>query len=244
MLSVSVCVFFFVGISVGVGSDKSFTVICVCWHFDRRRHMRVSHVLAMYPLATPCYPATTRHDSPGTSNTYPLTQEPLSYYLLQGFSLLLACGKVFNIWRELPVASCALPVANRVANEPHDTFISIFIFIFHLPQHKENFYTFLLKFFCRSQRFTNLFPAQATMTTTRTRTTTRVTAVSWALPKYWQLSCVICKSLCRRLNASKWDKRVNNLSQRVVVGVFPLWRGREIEWDFKWLNFCYTNYRL
>lgn len=97
-----------------------------------------------YSPRTPGYPPP-RHASPGTGNTYPLTQEPLSYYLLQGFSLLLACGKVFNIWRELPVARCALPVASRVANEPHDTFISIFIF--HLPQHKENFNTFLLKFF-------------------------------------------------------------------------------------------------
>lgn len=95
--------------------------------------MRVSHVLAMYPLlATPCYPATP-HLAWYRQHTYPLTQEPLSYYLLQGFSLLLACGKVFNIWRELPVASCALRVAScesrcqRTARHIH------FNFYFHFP---------------------------------------------------------------------------------------------------------------
>lgn len=88
--------------------------------------MRVSHVLATHPPATLRYPA-----SPGTGNTYPLTQEPLSYYLLQGFSLLLACGKVFNIWRELPVARCQLRVAScesrcqRTARHIH--------FNFHFP---------------------------------------------------------------------------------------------------------------
>lgn len=133
-----------------------------------------------YSPHTPRLPPATlpRHASPGTGNTYPLTQEPLSYYLLQGFSLLLACGKVFNIWRELPVARCQLRAAScesrcqRTARHIH--------FNFHFPStaaQREFLYFFVEVFFLRSQRFTNLFPAQAT-TTTATRTTTRVTAVS------------------------------------------------------------------
>lgn len=71
-------------------------------------------------------------------------------------------------------ASCQLHVASgesrcqRTARHIH--------FNFHFPStaaQREFLYFFVEVFFLRSQRFTNLFPAQAS-----TRTTTRVTAVS------------------------------------------------------------------
>lgn len=83
-----------------------------------------------YSPHTPRLPSATlpRHAWPGTGNTYPLTQEPLSYYLLQGFSLLLACGKVFNIWRELPVARCQLRIALPTNRTTHSFQFSFSIY--------------------------------------------------------------------------------------------------------------------
>lgn len=106
--------------------------------------MRVSHVLATYPLATP-------RCASGAANTYPLSFS-LSLTLKSPYHIT-CCRAFLCCWPAAKflifAASCQsrCQFANRVANEPHDTFISIFIFISHLPQHKENFYTFLLKFF-------------------------------------------------------------------------------------------------
>jgi len=108
--------------------------------------------------------------------------------------LIFVCELENCAWR---VASCHLWEANHTARLIH--------FNFHFPSstkqiHREFLYFCSKALFWRSQRFTNLFPAQAT---------TRVTAVSWALPKYWQLSCVICKSLCQELNSTKCANMVD-----------------------------------